>query len=193
MASVDRLFTRRQWPAAGLHGLERRTATHLVSAPPPPPDWPAVRDEAKRLANKHPGTLFEDKGAALALHWRNAPQAGSALRAFAEAMLPRLPGYCLQRGHDVVELRPDAGDKGTAILAFLEEAPFRGRVPVFIGDDLTDESGFAVVNARDGISILVGPRKHSCAHYALADPATVRAWLVNGLKEGSNGSDYRQS
>ncbi|MDB5866842.1 MAG: otsB [Betaproteobacteria bacterium] len=185
LASVDRLFTGRQWPASGLHGLERRTATHLVSAPPAPPHWPAVRDEARRLADNHRGTLFEDKGAALALHWRTAPQAGTALRAFAEAMLPRLPGYCLQRGHDVVELRPDAGDKGTAIVAFLEDAPFRGRVPVFVGDDITDESGFAVVNARNGISILVGPRAHSCAHYALTDPAAVRAWLAHHPEQAS--------
>jgi len=74
-------------------------------------------------------------------------------------------------------LRPSAGDKGEAILALLEEAPFRGRLPVFVGDDLTDESGFAVVNAHAGLSVLVGPREPSAAHYALHDPAAVRAWL----------------
>ena len=104
------------------------------------------------------------------------------LRTFAEAVLPRLPGYRLQHGDHVVELRPSAGDKGEAILALLEEVPFRGRVPVFVGDDLTDESGFAVVNAHGGMSVLVGQREPSAAHYALRDPAAVRAWL-----DGSDG------
>ena len=100
------------------------------------------------------------------------------MRAFAEAALPRLPGYRLQHGDHVVELRPAEGDKGAAIRALLEEPPFRGRVPVFAGDDITDESGFAVINARGGISVLVGDRTPSAAHYGLRDPADVLDWLA---------------
>ncbi|HET6434950.1 MAG TPA: trehalose-phosphatase, partial [Xanthomonadaceae bacterium] len=112
-----------------------------------------------------------------------APQAAGALRAFAEAALPRLPGYRLQHGDHVVELRPAAGDKGEAILAMLDEPPFRGRTPVFAGDDVTDEAGFAVVNARHGLSVLVGAREPSAAHYALPDPGAVRAWLAGDDEE----------
>ena len=83
-----------------------------------------------------------------------------------------------QAGRHVVELRPADCDKGTAIAAMLEEPPFRGRVPVFAGDDLTDESGFAVVNARGGLSVLVGTREPSAAHYALRSPRAVRRWLA---------------
>ena len=74
---------------------------------------------------------------------------------------------------------PD-GDKGTAIAALLDVPPFRGRRPVFAGDDVTDESGFAIVNARDGLSVLVGAREPSAAHYALRSPAAVRRWLAEG-------------
>jgi trehalose 6-phosphate phosphatase len=138
----------------------------------------AIRGEALQVARDHPGALVEDKGAALALHWRVAPQAATALRAFAAAPLPRLPGYCLQHGDSVVELRPAHGDKGNAILALMDEAPFRGHVPVFVGDDLTDESGFAVVNAHGVISVVVGDREPSAAHYGLPDPEAVRGWLA---------------
>ena len=178
LSSLDDLFAPLRMPAAGLHGLERRSAHRDVPAPPRSPTLGAIHDEARALADGFPGALVEDKGAAIGLHWRRAPQAAETLRAFAEAALPRLPGYRLQHGDHVVELRPAAGDKGAAIRALLEEPPFRGRVPVFAGDDITDEAGFAVVNARGGVSVLVGSREPSAAHYGLRDPADVRAWLA---------------
>ena len=178
LASIDALFAPLDLPASGLHGIERRNRDNNIPAPATPPAMDAIRDEARQVARGHPGALVEDKGPALALHWRVAPQAATALRAFADAALPRLPGYCLQHGDSVVELRPAHGDKGNAILALMEEAPFRGHVPVFVGDDLTDESGFAIVNARGGISVLVGDREPSAAHYGLPDPEAVRAWLA---------------
>ena len=181
LATLDVLFpTLRHLPAAGLHGLERRGAGALrQAAPSPPPAMAAVHAEAEVLASAWPGAVVERKGPNLALHWRAAPHAAAALQALASAVLPRLPGYRLQAGDHVLELRPDAGaDKGAAILAFLDEPPFRGRVPVFVGDDLTDEHGFGAVNARGGISILVGSRADSAAHYGLRDPASLRAWLA---------------
>ncbi|HVI25774.1 MAG TPA: trehalose-phosphatase [Xanthomonadaceae bacterium] len=183
IASLDALFAPLQLASAGLHGLERRSAAASRAAPARPEAFVHVHDEARQLADAWPGALVEDKGSALGLHWRRAPQAADALRAFAEAALPRLPGYRLQHGDHVVELRPAAGDKGEAILAMLDEPPFRGRTPVFAGDDVTDEAGFAVVNARHGLSVLVGAREPSAAHYALPDPAAVRAWLAGGDEE----------
>ena len=99
------------------------------------------------------------------------------MRAFAARALGRLPGYVLQDGSQVLELRPEGEDKGTAIAAFLEQSPFAGRLPVFIGDDLTDEHGFDVVNARGGNSVIVGNRTPTNANYRLATPADVRRWL----------------
>ncbi|HEX2595425.1 MAG TPA: trehalose-phosphatase [Luteimonas sp.] len=178
LASIDALFAPLQLPASGLHGIERRNGDRSVAAPTPPPAMDAIRDEARQIAGDYPGALVEDKGAALALHWRVAPHAAPALRTFADVALPRLPGYCLQHGDSVVELRPAHSDKGNAILALMDEAPFRGHVPVFVGDDLTDESGFAIVNAHGGMSVLVGDREPSAAHYGLPDPQAVRAWLA---------------
>lgn len=178
LASLDTLFAPLQLTAAGLHGLERRSLVATVPAPPRSAALESVHEEARSLADGFPGAIVEDKGAALGLHWRRAPHAAGTLRAFAEAALPRLPGYRLQHGDHVVELRPAEGDKGAAIRALLDEPPFRGRVPVFAGDDITDESGFAIVNALGGVSVLVGDRTPSAAHFGLRDPAAVRAWLA---------------
>jgi trehalose 6-phosphate phosphatase len=181
LEGLDRLFAPLRLPAAGLHGLERRSDASCAPAPPPAAALAAVHREAIGIAAAFPGALVEDKGVALGLHWRAAPGAMDALRAFAEAALPRLPGYRLQHGDHVVELRPAAGDKGSAIEALLDDPPFRGRQPVFAGDDVTDESGFAVVNARNGISVVVGGREPSAAHYALRSPAAVLRWLGAGV------------
>jgi len=178
LVQLDRLFEPLRLPAAGLHGLERRHGDRRSEPLAIPLELLSVYAQAQRLADAWPGIFIEDKGAAVALHWRRAPDAECVLTDFASAALPRLPGYRLQHGDHVVELRPAMADKGNAIAAFLDEAPFAGRLPVFAGDDLTDESGFAVVNARGGISVLVGARNDSAATHALRDPAAVRAWIA---------------
>lgn len=180
LAVIDALFSPLQLPAAGLHGLELRSATLRQPPPPRSPALAAIIEEANGVARDWPGVVIEDKGAALGLHWRAAPGAKEVLREFAEAALPRLPGYRLQPGNQVVELRPADGDKGAAISALLGQPPFRGRTAVFAGDDITDEAGFAAVNARAGISVLVGDREPSAAHYALRSPHAVRRWLCSG-------------
>lgn len=177
IVTLDRLFAPSTFHAAGLHGVERRLVGGDAQAPAVPPQLADIRAEAQRRADAHPGALVEDKGAAIALHWRGAPDAEHDLQAFAMHALLRLPGYRLQHGQCLVELRPDHADKGSAIAAFMASPPFAGRVPVFAGDDLTDEAGFSVVNAMGGISVLVGDRERSAARHALADPSAVRAWL----------------
>lgn len=182
LESLDLLFAPLRLPAAGLHGLERRHGDLLIPPPAAPPALPGIRDEARRLAAKYPSTVVEDKGPAIALHWRTEPLAAADFEAFAMTALLALPGYRLQHGDHVVELRPAQADKGDAIAAFLEEAPFRGRLPVFAGDDLTDEHGFEIVNARGGISVLVGAREPSSARLHLDNPSAVRDWL--GIDNG---------
>jgi trehalose 6-phosphate phosphatase len=173
--ALDALFSPLQLPAIGLHGLQRRGANGDRHAPPH--ELASVLAAARDLAAKYPGALVEDKGITIALHWRNAPAAEEPLHEFANSVLIDLPGYGLQPGHDVIELRPDGHDKGDAIAALLDAEPFRGRVPVFIGDDFTDEHGFDEVNARHGLSVLVGTRAGSAATHGLHDPLAVRAWL----------------
>lgn len=175
LENIDALFAPLRLPAIGLHGLQRRGAAR--SGHHAPHELASVLAAARDLAAKYPGALIEDKGITIALHWRDAPAAEEPLHEFANSALIDLPGYCLQAGRNVVELRPDGHDKGDAIVAFLETDGFRNRVPVFIGDDLTDEHGFDAVNARHGIAVLVGSRADSAATHGLHDPAAVRAWL----------------
>ncbi len=185
IAALDRLFAPSRFNAVGMHGVERRHPAAGDVAVQAPAVLGETRIAAQRLASVYEGALVEDKGAALALHWRRAPDAEPALLAFAAHALGQLPGYRLQQGRQVVELYPghpdgDRIDKGAAIAALLDTAPFRGRLPVFAGDDLTDEAGFEVVNARGGLSVLVGDRAPSAARLHLRDPAAVRAWLGAG-------------
>ncbi|MGN7725308.1 trehalose-phosphatase [Luteimonas sp. 22616] len=189
IATLDALFVPSRFNAVGLHGVEQRHAGVEFVAGEAPPELAGVRKAAARLAAVYDGTVVEDKGPALALHWRRAPDAEPALLAFAAHSLEQLPGYRLQHGKQVVELYPGSADdgeridKGGAIAELLDTPPFQGRMPVFAGDDLTDESGFEVVNAHGGLSVLVGDRTPSVARHRLCDPAAVRAWL--GVERGA--------
>jgi trehalose 6-phosphate phosphatase len=180
LAQLDELFAPLRLPATGLHGLERREEGHLEKHP-----RPRALDEAvawgKALAQRYPGARVEDKGTTIALHWRAAPDAEDLLRQYADSILIDLPGYHLQPGNMVVELRPDGAHKGTAVIDMLQHPPFKGRRPVFVGDDLTDEHAFAAVNSHGGFGVLVGSRPSSGARYGLHDPAAVREWLEEGL------------
>ena len=182
LESIDLLFPQLHGlPAAGMHGLERREPDGRRTFPPLAPEsLDTVRAEATRVADGFPGAIVEGKGPNLALHWRAAPAAQDAFRAFAAAALRVLPNYMVQGGDHVLELRPGGGapDKGSAVESFLAQPPFRGRRPVFVGDDLTDEHAFDIVNAREGVSVLVGAREPSVARWHLPDPAAVRAWIA---------------
>ena len=187
IADLDRLLRPWQGAAAGLHGIERRTAAG---------DWAAsgdseadraaaaalerLRPELAALAEQQLGIWLEDKGRTLALHYRAAPEAGAAIRDAATRLL-REHGDVLRLipGKMVVEFQPRHHGKGSAIAAFMEEPPFRGRVPVFLGDDTTDEEGFAEVNRRGGISIRVGPPiGGSAAIYELPSVTAALDWLA---------------
>jgi trehalose 6-phosphate phosphatase len=136
-----------------------------------------LRHEAGLLAERHPGVLIEDKGVNLALHWRAAPHAAASLTQLAESHLLHLPGYRLQPGDHVVELVPADVDKGRAMHTLMSAAPFTGRTPVFVGDDLTDEFGFAAAHAAGGWSVVVGEREPTQAQYRLDDTKAVHDWL----------------
>src|SRR3546814_5690882 len=96
----------------------------------------------EEFVRAHPGLLLEDKGQSLALHFRNAPGCGPAAEALLRSLIGPGPSPLeLKRGKMVLEVKPGSVDKGTAVAAFMEEPPFAGRRPVFIGDDVTDEDG----------------------------------------------------
>jgi trehalose 6-phosphate phosphatase len=158
IVELDALLAPLRLPSAGLHGAERRDATDVTQRLGF--DAERVAQMAHALAETvraNPGMLLEIKGAGLALHYRNAPDKEASARAATERLVEQQgAGYVLQPGKMVFEIKPNNVDKGRAINAFLDEAPFAGRRPLFAGDDLTDEKGFAVVNQHDGISIKIG-------------------------------------
>ncbi|HUW37079.1 MAG TPA: trehalose-phosphatase [Rhodocyclaceae bacterium] len=172
-------------PIAGQHGLERRDAAgamHVHGAPTAA--MAAIRLRLQAVLERHPGLLLEDKGMALAVHYRQAPALAGALHRLLRRLIDEADeSLQLQTGKRVVEIKPLGFDKGTAIEEYLAEPPFRGRRPVFIGDDATDEHGFAVVNRLRGLSVKVGPGPTE-ARYRLPDVAAVRAWLGDATKEG---------
>jgi trehalose 6-phosphate phosphatase len=136
-----------------------------------------VLDAANELARVHEGLLVERKHAAIALHYRLAPQLEAVCRDAMARVIFDQPQLELMHGKFVFEVKPAGIHKGVAIAAFMEEAPFAGRVPVFAGDDTTDENGFAVVQPRGGIAIKVGSGPSQALH-RLDSPRAVFEWLV---------------
>jgi trehalose 6-phosphate phosphatase len=180
IADIDRLLDGGGFCVAGQHGAERRDFSGTMHGH----DVPRIAlEEARRrlrmVAARHAGLVLEDKGVNLALHFRSAPELSAELQDAVRSLTADLGGeFEMQLGKMVVELRPTGKDKGVAIAEFLDEAPFRGRLPVFVGDDLTDEHGFALINRVGGYSVKVGEGK-SAARWRLPDSAAVRAWLAD--------------
>lgn len=180
VGQLDQLFAPLRMNAAGLHGLERRNLrTQVVRAEPDLAVFAPPRAELGRFARDHEGVLLEDKGLTLALHYRNAPQWADEAKRVARAVVAASDGaLVLLEGKMVLELKPPGADKGHAIAAFMEEPPFRGRLPVFVGDDVTDEAGFTAINQLGGVSIRIGADvRATAAHYGLRDVSSVQDWL----------------
>ena len=175
--TLDQLFAPLQLPAAGLHGVERRKAGGAVrGASFMDSQLDAARGAIKNLVAAHPGTLVEDKERTIAIHFRMAPQYEETIRqSIIDIARPLGNNYHIQGGSMMFEIKPRGFSKATAIQAFMNESPFSGRLPVFIGDDLTDQDGFAMVESRGGVSVGVGERVHG--HFYLENVAAVRAWL----------------
>ncbi len=122
--------------------------------------------------------LLEDKGPAIAVHYRAAPEIEPALRRVLEDVAAELaPDYHLLEGKRVFELKPTSATKADAVRAFMREPPFAGRRPIYVGDDVTDLDGFAAVESVGGLSVAVGDRVQ--AQLRVASPRDVRALLAD--------------
>jgi trehalose 6-phosphate phosphatase len=178
IANIDRLFPGEHLPAAGQHGVERRDATGHVSRHAfPSSQLPWARRRLAEAVAAHPGLLLEDKGLSLALHYRLAPQLAGYSHRLVRSVQARLgSAFCVQAGKRIIEVKPAGKDKGVAVMEFMQEDPFAGRMPVFVGDDATDEYGFAMVNRLRGQSIKVGPGQ-TVARWRLPDVGAVHQWL----------------
>jgi trehalose 6-phosphate phosphatase len=180
VGALDELFEPLVFPCAGLHGFERRSASGAWSRRPLPPGnlLAQAREALTRLLSEHPQLLLEDKRFSLALHFRQAPHLEALVTAKVERLVESLgPAFELQRGRCVCEIRPAVANKASAIAEFMQEEPFRGRRPLCLGDDLTDECAFEWVNAAGGLSIAVGTERDSHAQAHLHSVAAARSWL----------------
>lgn len=173
---------------AGIHGAERRTALgHVIQAEIPAAALNPAREEMSVFCRAHRGVRAEDKGISIALHYRNAPTLGPKCRALVDECAAASHGQ-LERldGNMVVELKPASVRKAVAMSAYMNEPPFAGRRPVFVGDDLTDESAFIAVSQTTGYGVIVGARTPTAASSRLASVAALHAWLTT-LNEQNDG------
>ena len=178
IADLDQLFSPLVLPAAGLHGAERRDARGVLHRRPVDPRLRQIVHELASWSRSRPGTLVEDKGGAVALHYRLAPDQEESAGNLIRSIAAELGGsYVVQAGKKVVEIKPAGVSKATAILEFMNEAPFVGRRPVFAGDDVTDDDGFLAVCGLGGIAVGVGERKFSHASCHLPSVGAVESWL----------------
>ncbi|MFT4002413.1 MAG: trehalose-phosphatase [Rhizobium sp.] len=181
---VDPLFAPFRFPVAGLHGAERRDAAGRLRRAHVPPAFQEMKQLIRREAMAWPGAIVEDKGAAVAVHFRHAPASEAAI---SEAMNRHLEeagsDWNLQHGKMVIEICPAHASKGHAIEAFLAETPFEGRRPVAIGDDVTDETMFAAANRLGGQSVRVGDANgKTLARASIGSPARLRDVLGTLVK-----------
>ena len=187
LEDIDRHLAPLRLPTAAVHGAVRRTAAGIVHQAADPAGIIAAIDALRMPLQEHvasiPGLLLEDKGLALAVHFRGAPQAEDATRALLSGLLAGgTHGLDLLEGACVLEVRPAHTGKGQAVEAFLRERPFAGRRPVFIGDDLTDLGGMHAAQRHGGLAIGVGDRVQG--RWQLESPAAVHDWLRGCLARG---------
>jgi trehalose 6-phosphate phosphatase len=191
LGDIDLLFAPLRLPAIGGHGAEMRfSADDATETEPAQALNGGLRERLAELAVGAPGVLVEDKGYSLAVHYRLAPeQEGRVKEAVAaiKADWPKEPIEVLP-GKSVVEIKPAAFHKGAAIRELMQHEPFAGRRPIFVGDDVTDESAFAVMPEFKGMGFSVGRRAPGTA-YCFAAPSDVRRWLER--LSGSDGSRPR--
>lgn len=189
LSDLERHIVLPTLPKAGQHGLEGRDAAgslwrHAAS----PSSRQAILAALVPVIDAHSGLLLEDKGMTLAVHYRQAPQLASFVGELMQRLVAEIaPDLVVQSGKCVVEIKPARVNKGTAVVRYLGEPPFFGRRPVFIGEDRTDQDGFAAVKARGGVSIGVGDDDLG-ADYRLADVAAVRAWLAGACSRAAEGT-----
>ncbi len=180
ISALDQLLAPLSLPAAGIHGHQLRepgsTEIRELSGSNIPN---ALRKPVDELVARYPALRIEPKGASLSLHYRQAPQLANEAESVMQTLVTDLgPQFQLMAGKMVFEVRPSLAHKGSAIARFMELAPFVGRQPVFVGDDVTDEDGFKRVNEMGGWSVLVSENSmQTNARYRLKDVSAVARWL----------------
>ena len=165
---------------SGSHGCEHRWRG-VLARPNRPDTLDLAAKRMRSFAEERSGLLFEEKSFGVALHYRLNPEAETDARVLAEALSQEFD-LRLQPGKMMVELRVAGGDKGRAVERLMNRPPMRGKKPIFIGDDVTDEEGFVAARELGGHGILVGAPRQTAADYRIACPADLRDWLAEAIQ-----------
>ncbi len=177
IATLDRFFSPHTFPASGVHGLEWRMAgTSIERLETSDSALGEVARQLAALTARHGELLLERKLGSVALHYRSRPDLFELCSQSVTDAVAGRTGLVIVEGKMVIEVKGHGGSKGLAIETFMREPPFACRIPVFVGDDVTDEAGFTAVNSLGGTSIKVG-RGDTVARYRLKDAADVEDWL----------------
>jgi trehalose 6-phosphate phosphatase len=156
---------------AGDHGASLRPAPgapiERLALPTPPAEW---RERAEELAAMHPGAIVEPKAHGFVLHYRLAPEASAPARALLDALIADNGEFVLMPARMAWEVKPTAVSKATAVAGLMARPPFAGRMPVFVGDDVTDEAGMAAARAAGGLGLRLQD--------VFGAPAALREWLA---------------
>jgi len=186
LADLDLVFSPLRLPAIGGHGAEIRPSADGQSYERRAASLNAeLKLQLQAIAALHPGVFLEDKGYAVALHYRADPARGPELLSEATRICLTQPPRTIEllTGKAVIEIKSAGFNKGTAVRELMSQPPFAGRTPIFIGDDRTDEDAFAVMPEFDGIAISVG-RKLPGIDSRFQTPAEVRVWLERVANDG---------
>ncbi|WP_442859379.1 trehalose-phosphatase [Bosea sp. Tri-49] len=181
---LDEMMAPYRFDAAGLHGAQIRLGSEDAPLAASSEALHTALRAMVRFANANVGVIIEDKRQSIALHWRLAPALADEALALMEKIAAEIgPSMRLQRGKAVAELVPASASKGGAITWLMQQDAYAGRTPVFIGDDITDEDGFATVNAAEGLSIRIGGGE-TCARHRLASPTALHHVLLAAADGG---------
>jgi trehalose 6-phosphate phosphatase len=177
LADVDRILEGCVTAVAAVHGLVLRGSDGVVRETPPHPGIARAVEGFRTFAARDTGLIVEQKdGLSVALHFRLAAGQAEAARDCAHALAAET-GLTLQEGDMVEELRAPGASKGDSVRAFMAGPPFAGAKPVFVGDDATDEDGFAAAQALVGAGVRVGAPKPTAARFGLVGVEAALAWL----------------
>jgi trehalose 6-phosphate phosphatase len=182
---IDLIFAPEEYPAIGGHGAEMRLSKdgEAVTGHAPPMDK-ELKKRLAAIAQLSPGILLEDKGYSLALHFRLAPHAEKAIYQAVSLISAELPNAPIEvlRGKGVCEIKHSGFNKASGVRELMTHDPFKGRRPIFISDDVTDKSLFAIMPEFGGLTFSVGSRAHGVSGH-FQDPREVRGWLAHLLGE----------
>ena len=179
IADVDQLFHPYKFAVSGKHGSERRDTSGYIykSKYKIHSTKPKLFASLQSFVKKNQGTVLENKGETLAIHYRLNPDIETTAKAFIYQLVARHSDLEILEGKMVLEIKKKGYNKGDAIKQFMMEQPFVERTPYFFGDDFTDENGFQVINSIRGVSVCVDPKLESVAKFKLENVSSVINWL----------------